>query len=89
MSEDAAVPNAAPRSAAMFDLDAKVAYLQTLLRPGDEAIETHFAWAPGRSALALLALHFAQRHHGLASADPADGFAKQPGSLEHDQSVPG
>ena len=36
MSEDTVTPNA--------DLDAKVAYLQTLLGPGDEAIETHFAW---------------------------------------------
>ena len=36
MSEDAVIPN--------VDLDAKVAYLQTLLGPGDEAIETHFAW---------------------------------------------
>ena len=44
MSENAVIPNAAPRSAATVDLDAKVAYLQTLLGPGDEAIETHFAW---------------------------------------------
>lgn len=36
MSADAVIPN--------VDLDAKVAYLQTLLGPGDEAIETHFAW---------------------------------------------
>ncbi len=36
MSEDTVTPNA--------DFDAKVAYLQTLLGPGDEAIETHFAW---------------------------------------------
>ena len=44
MSEDAVIPQAAARSAATVDLDAKVAYLQTLLGPGDEAIETHFAW---------------------------------------------
>ena len=44
MSENAAIPQAAPRSAATVDLDAKVAYLQMLLGPGDEAIETHFAW---------------------------------------------
>ena len=36
MSADAVIPN--------VDLDAKVAYLQTLLGPGDAAIETHFAW---------------------------------------------
>lgn len=36
MSEDTVTPNA--------DLAAEVAYLQTLLGPGDEAIETHFAW---------------------------------------------
>ena len=36
MSADAIIPN--------VDLDAKVAYLQTLLGPGDAAIETHFAW---------------------------------------------
>ena len=44
MPEDAILPQAAPRSPATVDLDAKVAYLQTLLGPGDEAIETHFAW---------------------------------------------
>jgi len=44
MSEDAVIPQAAPRSGATIDLDAKVAYLHTLLGPGDEAIETHFAW---------------------------------------------
>jgi aminoglycoside phosphotransferase family enzyme len=44
MPEDAILPQAAPRSSATVDLDAKVTYLHTLLGPGDEAIETHFAW---------------------------------------------
>ncbi len=44
MSEGTVIPQAVPRSAATVDLDAKVAFLQTLLGPGDEAIETHFAW---------------------------------------------
>jgi len=55
MSEDAVIPNAAQRSEATVDLDAKVAYLQTLLGLGDEAIETHFAWVflAGSRALKL------------------------------------
>jgi aminoglycoside phosphotransferase family enzyme len=55
MSEDAILPQAPPRSSATIDLDAKVAYLHTLLGPGDEAIETHFAWVflSGSRALKL------------------------------------
>lgn len=44
MSEQATLPQAAPRCATTVDLGAKVAYLHTLLGPDDEAIETHFAW---------------------------------------------
>lgn len=55
MSEGTVIPRAGPRSVATVDLDAKVAYLQTLLGPGDEAIETHFAWVflAGTRALKL------------------------------------
>ena len=44
MSDDAVILQPTARSAASTDLTAKVAYLRTLLGPGDEAIETHFAW---------------------------------------------
>lgn len=44
MSDDAVILQATARTATSTDLAAKVAYLQALLGPGDEAIETHFAW---------------------------------------------
>lgn len=44
MSDEAVILQGTARSAALTDLTEKVAYLQTLLGAGDEAIETHFAW---------------------------------------------
>ena len=44
MSDDEVILQATARTAAAADLSAKVTYLQALLGPGDEAIETHFAW---------------------------------------------